>query len=139
MQRDMSYELDGMFANRGAGELTTVQQMRTRVTRAPGLAPMARMAGGDVRNLTPAIGRSLKIPNGTPLFHRQPKRIDAAQPHNLEKGFFHKAGDLADYEDEMQFDGLDTLVNLPIVGPVSVKTIALSAAVAGLGFWLLKK
>ncbi len=139
MQRDMSYELDGIFATRGAGELTTVQQTRTRVTRAPGLAPMARMAGGDVRNLTPSIGRSLKIPNGTPLFHRQPKHIDAARAKNLEHGFAHKANDLADYEDDMQFDGLDTLVNLPLVGAVSVKTLALAGVAAALGFYLLKK
>jgi hypothetical protein len=136
MQRDMSYDLDGMMATRNAGELVAVRQTRTRVQRSPGLTPVARMAGGDVRNLTPAMSRSLRIPNGKPLFRYAPKRLDAAGPRSIQKDFYNPATDLAG--DDMPFDGGMGAINLPIVGAVSVTTLALVGVAAFVGYKMFK-
>lgn len=135
MQRDMSYELDGMMSTRNAGELVAVRQVRTKVQRSPGLTPVARMSGGDVRNLTPALGRSLRIPNGKPLFAFKPKHLDAAGPRNIQKDFYNRSADLAG--DDMPFGGMGS-INLPLVGAVSVMTLAVTAAAVYFGIKLLK-
>lgn len=137
MQRDMSYDLDGMMSTRNAGELVAVRQTRTRVQRSPGLSPVARMAGGDVRNLTPAIGRSLRIPNGRPLFKHAPRPLDAAGPRSIQKDFYNRATDLAG--DDMPFDGGMGAINLPIVGAVSVTSVALAGVLAFVGYKMLFK
>ena len=135
MQRDMSYELDGMMSTRNAGELVAVRQVRTKVRRSPGLTPVARMSGGDVRNLTPALGRSLRIPNGKPLFAFKPKHLDAAGPRSIQKDFYNRSADLAG--DDMPFGGMGS-INLPLVGEVTVTKLALFAAAAFVGYKLLK-
>jgi len=121
MQRDMSYELDGIFGTRNAGELVTVQQTRTRIKRAPGLAPAARMAGGDVRNLTPAIGTPMRGPLPRTISPALARSLGIPLAKSLEKPIFNVPRDLAGLGD----------VNLPIVGTVSVGMLALAA---GLGF-----
>lgn len=135
MQRDMSYDLDGMFAGRNAGELVTVQQTRTRVQRSPGLAPMARMAGGDVRNLTPLMAHKLGYSRPRPILRHPSKRIDASGARNIQKSFYTPASDLGD--NEVVFGDLGA-VNLPIVGMVSVGALALAAGAAFVGYKLLK-
>lgn len=116
--RDMSYELDGIFNTRNAGELVTVQQTRTRVRRSPGLAPAARMEGGDVRNLTPAIGRSMSIGMGRKIGAGNPRNLSIGMGRNLGNPMFRRPRDLAD---DMG------AITLPIIGTVGVMSLLLAA------------
>ena len=126
MQRDMSYDLDGIFATRNAGELTSVKQVRTRVTRAPGLERAHRADGGDVVNLTPALGQRMHGTAPRPILRFPAKPIDASQGRSLTTPFYHRPGDLAD-------------INLPVVGAVSPLTLALAVGLGYVGFKMLKK
>lgn len=42
--RSMNYELDGIFASRGQGQLITSQPEQQRMIRTPGLVPMKKNA-----------------------------------------------------------------------------------------------
>jgi hypothetical protein len=132
MQRDMSYELDGIFSSRGAGELVTVKQTRTRVTRSPGLAPAARMAGGDVRNLTPAIGRPMHRPHPRNISPALARSLGLPMAKSLALPIFSRPGDLADG------DSLAGTVTLPVIGTVSVGMLAV-AALAGFAAFRLSR
>jgi hypothetical protein len=56
MQRDMSYELDDVFADRNAGELVLTEQRKTKVLRTPGL-----------RDLSLPLAQSLPSPTSQSL------------------------------------------------------------------------
>src|SRR5260221_14162250 len=95
MQRDMSYDLDGIFATRNAGELTSVKQVRTRVTRAPGLERAHRADGGDVTSLTPPIGRKMHATAPRPILRFPAKPLGAPAGRNLSTPIYHRPPDLA--------------------------------------------
>lgn len=144
MQRDMSYELDGMFAGRNAGELVTVQQTRTRVKRSPGLTPVARMPGGDVRNLTPFMARRLPSSHPHNIVRPGYRSMGIPMAKSLSKPIFAQPGDLAD--DDMPFGGVDGFmglppaINMPFVGPVNTYVVLGAGAVLALGvFKLLRR
>ena len=128
--RDMSHDLDGMFSDRNAGQLVSVKQTRTRVMRSPGLRPAARMAGGDIRNLTPAIGRPMFARANRNLTPAMARSINARGPKNMGLPMFKVPGDLA--------DDLGT-ITLPMIGTVSLMTVAIGVAAGYLGYKMFKK
>jgi hypothetical protein len=109
MQRDMSYDLDDVFAGRNAGELLTEEVTKTRVLRTPGLRVLP---APHAQNLDPRMDQSLSNPLG----------------RSLSNGIDTVPNDLAGL--------LDGDINLPIVGAVSKKQLAIGA-VAGLALWFL--
>jgi hypothetical protein len=129
MERDMSYELDGMFSGRNAGELVTVQQTRTKVVRSPGLHPVARMPGGDVKNITPALAQHLNASKPHSIFGKGFKSLGLPMAKSLSKPIFHQPSDLAEYDDDydMPFDGIGFLDTVP---PMA-KSVIIGAAVLG--------
>ena len=142
MQRDMSYELDGMFSGRNAGELVAVQQTRTRIKRSPGLAPVARMAGGDVRNLTPAIANRIPQSHARNIVRPGYRSMSIPLAMSLSQPIFKQPGDLAG---DMPFDGISGMlglpdtVNLPVVGPVNTMVAIAGGAVAAFALFKLIK
>lgn len=52
MDRDMSYDLDDSFALRDAGEVQPMPEVKTRVLRTPGLAPV--LAPNEITKLRDA-------------------------------------------------------------------------------------
>lgn len=48
MQRDMSYDLDGVFASRNQGQLVSTVAQQQHTVRTPGLVPIRRTANGFV-------------------------------------------------------------------------------------------
>jgi hypothetical protein len=129
MHRDMSFDLDGIFSTRNAGELTSVKQVRTRVTRAPGLERAHRADGGDVTVLTPAIGRKMHASAPRPILRFPAKPLDASAGRSLTTPFYHRPGDLAGLGD----------VTLPVIGTVSTISLALAAVLGYVGYKMLKK
>jgi hypothetical protein len=47
-QRDMTYDLDGVFASRNQGQLVSAQQSQQQIVRTPGLRPVKRTLMGYV-------------------------------------------------------------------------------------------
>jgi hypothetical protein len=45
-QRDMSYDLDGVFASRNQGQLVSAQASQQHIVRTPGLVPLQRTQNG---------------------------------------------------------------------------------------------
>jgi hypothetical protein len=45
-QRDMSYDLDGVFASRNQGQLVSAQASQQQIVRTPGLVPLHRTQQG---------------------------------------------------------------------------------------------
>jgi len=45
-QRDMSYDLDGVFASRNQGQLVSAQVSQQQTVRTPGLVPLRRTQNG---------------------------------------------------------------------------------------------
>lgn len=152
MKRDMSYELDGVFSNRGAGELVQVKPARTRIGRAPGL-----------QQQRPASqGRNISAPFATAMHEPHPRNITAHNTKSLAHGlgkplnaaFYNRANDLAGDEDLACDDGdmgmgmgdMDAGdpmpgmgdITLPFIGPVS-KTGMVIAGIAGLIAWKMFK
>lgn len=58
MQRDMSYDLDGVFATRNQGQLINQQKVQNKVLRMPGLVEMGRPKSGPPGFLS-GLGESL--------------------------------------------------------------------------------
>lgn len=143
MQRDMSYELDGMFANRNAGELVSVKQTRTRIQRSPGLAPAARMAGGDVRNLSPAMATRIPSSGVRNIVRPGYRSMSLPMARSLSMPIFKQPGDLAEYD--MPFDGISGMlglpdsITLPVVGPVNTMVAIAGGAVAAFAIFKLLK
>lgn len=135
MERDMSYELDGMFSGRNAGELVTVQQTRTKVVRSPGLHPVARMPGGDVKNITPALAERLRASQPRPIFGKGFSPLSIPMAKSLSKPIFHQPSDLAEYDDDydMPFDGVGSFLDTM---PPAAKTVLIGAAVLGAFYFL---
>ncbi len=143
MKRDMSYELDGMFAGRNAGELVSVRETRTRIKRSPGLAPVARMAGGDVRNLTPPLAHRMHASHPRNIVRPGYHSLGLPLAQSLSRPIFSQPGDLAgdDYDSsyDMPFDGMNGFmgmpdsINLPIVGPVNTMVALGAGTVLALG------
>jgi hypothetical protein len=146
MKRDMSYELDGVFSGRNAGELVQVRPARTRIGRTPGLKQQTV--------------RSISAPLSSPMHSQRPHNITAHNTKSLAHGlgkslnapFYRNAGDLAGEEDDlacddpmgeyaddadMPFSGMGD-ITLPFVGPVS-KTGLVIAGIAGLIAWKMFK
>lgn len=147
MERDMSYELDGMFSGRNAGELVAVRQTRTRIKRSPGLAPVARMAGGDVRNLTPAIANRIPRSHVRNIVRPGYRSMSIPLAKSLSMPIFKQPGDLADYDAayDMPFDGisgalgLPDTINVPVIGPVNTMVAIAGGAVAAFALFKLIK
>lgn len=109
--RDMSYELDGIFSTRNQGQLISSTPVATKVTRTPGLAPVKirpqyRPIKGSIEGMGRSIGEYVEAPS-------------------------YSGGSLVD----TALRGLGTQVNLPVVGAVSVGTLA----VVGLGIWFITR
>ena len=113
--RDMSYELDGIFNTRNAGELVTVRQTRTKIRRSPGLAPAARMSGGDVQNLTPALSHPMRSRRPRNISPGMARSLGLPMARSLSNPIYRVPNDLGD-------------ITLPLVGTVSVMTLLLAAA-----------
>lgn len=47
-QRDMTYDLDGVFASRNQGQLVSAEQTQQQIVRTPGLRPIQRTLMGYV-------------------------------------------------------------------------------------------
>jgi hypothetical protein len=141
MQRDMSYELDGVFSGRNAGELIQVKPARTRIGRAPGL----------MQQRPAATTHRISAPLSTPMHEPHPHNITAHNTKSLAHGLgkplnaslYHYPDDLAGEEDlacddaDMPFDGMGD-VTLPFVGAVSTTGLVL-AGIAGLIAWKMFK
>ncbi len=105
--RDMSYALDGVLSTRNQGQLISSTPVATKVTRTPGLAPV---------KIRPSYR---KIPGS---ISGMGQYVDAPS---------YSGGSLVDHA----LRGLGAEINLPVVGAVSVGTIA----VVGLGLWFLTR
>ncbi len=64
MNRDMSYELDDVFADRNAGELVLTEEVKTKVLRTPGLR---HLDPPEDHNIPTPTARSLSIPMASPM------------------------------------------------------------------------
>lgn len=110
MDRQMSYELDGAFAQRNAGELQSVPVVKTRLQRAgvTSLAiPMAQRIGTARHN--------------KPLFSRNVSRIAGPSTESMAVPISDAATDLADYDMGE--------INLPVIGTLNVTQILIGAVV----------
>lgn len=124
----MSYELDGAFASRNAGELVRTQQTRTVVRRTPGLTasganePLGRRVPGPktVRRM-PAMDRRI------PTRHTSPIAVERATRLVEARGVRAATGLAGSYS---PMDGLG--VTLPFIGVVSWAQLAIGAVV-GMG------
>lgn len=109
--RDMSYDLDGIFSTRNQGQLISSTPVATKITRTPGLAPMKiRPAYKPIKGAIEGMGRPLGDYVEAPSY---------------------SGGSLVD----KALRGLGAPINLPVIGAVSVGTIA----VVGLGLWFLTR
>ncbi len=132
MDRSMSYELDGAFASRNAGELVRTQQTRTVVRRTPGLTatnanePLGRRIPGPktVRRM-PAMDRRIPTRQVSPLAVERSTRLVNARHVRAATGL---AGDYS------PMDGLGLVV--PGLGLVSWSQLAVGAVV-GMGLMAL--
>lgn len=144
MKRDMSYELDGVFSGRGAGELVQVRPARTRIGRTPGLKQQTT--------------HSISAPLSHPMHQQRPhsitaalamRNLDASRGKSLNAPFYRNPSDLAGEEDDLACDdpmgeyadagepmpGMGD-ITLPIIGTVS-KTGLVIAGIAGVIAWKL--
>jgi len=103
--RDMSYELDGVFAGRNAGELVSVKPARTRIARAPGLKPVGRLPGGDVRNISPELAHKLSFSAPRNITAHRTKNLGIGMGRNIQPDLYHNGTDLADDDADMPFEG----------------------------------
>lgn len=55
-QRDMSYDLDGVFASRNQGQLVSAQVSQQQIVRTPGLVPLRRTQNGFLPMGSPVGG-----------------------------------------------------------------------------------
>lgn len=135
MQRDMSYELDGIFSSRNAGELVSVKQTRTTVKRSPGLAPVGKFSSKGYYSITPSSGSNLTPPMALHNLTRPLGRnIDGNAGKNLTPRFYKNPSDLAeDFDDQME--GL----TLPLIGEVTITKAAIAAGIGFLVYKLLNK
>lgn len=130
MDRDMSYELDGIFANRNAGELVKVTTTKTRMTRSPGLASLGqRVAGPTTRRLNPPMSHPISHESPSPM--QRATRATATIPHEAWK----PATGLADAYSPM--DGLGLTV--PGLGTISWAQLAVGATVGMVLGFLLRR
>jgi len=148
MKRDMSYELDGVFSGRNAGELVQVRPARTRIGRTPGLMqqksrhsarPISAPFYSPTHTDTP---HSITAHNTRSLAHSPDKTLNAK--------FYNRAPDLAGDEDLACDDPMGEYedagdpmpgmgdITLPFIGPVT-KTGLVIAGIAGLIAWRLLK
>ncbi len=129
MDRSMSYELDGAFSNRNAGELVNVQRTKTVMRRTPGLTasgadmPLGRRVGGPAtRRLDPQAFRRIPTMSTTALsLARSTQALRSARAVRAATG-------LADAYSPMDGMGLE----LPVIGLVSWTQLAIGAIV-GMG------
>ncbi len=112
MDRQMSYELDGAFSQRNAGELQTVHVAKTRIGRTGGLTALRQGDGFHTKRLTTA--RSAK-----PLFQANISRLPTPRSASLAIPVSENAGDLADYD--------MGAINLPVIGTLNVTQILIGA------------
>lgn len=109
--RDMSYDLDGVFSTRNQGQLISSTPVATKVTRTPGLAPVKiRPSYKPIKGAIEGMGRPLG------------EYVEAPS---------YSGGSLVD----TALRGLGAQVNLPVIGAVSVGTIA----AAGIALWFITR
>lgn len=109
--RDMSYDLDGVFSTRNQGQLISSTPVATKVTRTPGLAPVKirpqyRALKGAISGMGRPLGEYVEAPS-------------------------YSGGGIVD----AALKGLGAEINLPVVGAVSVGTLAL----VGVGIWFITR
>ena len=110
--RDMSYDLDGVFSTRNQGQLISSTPAATKVTRTPGLAPVRirpqyKAIKGSIEGMGRPVGEYVEAPS-------------------------YSGGSLVD----TALRGLGAQINLPVVGAVSVGTLV---AVGGVLWFLTRK
>lgn len=106
-ERDMSYDLDGVFSTRNQGQLISSTPVATQMTRVPGLAPVrVRPQYTPIKGALSGMGEYVDAPN-------------------------YSGGSLVD----TALKGLGREINLPLIGAVSVGTLA----VVGLGVYFLTR
>lgn len=123
--RDMSYELDGVFASRNAGELVSVHQTRTKVVRASGLQRLGSPLG------TPKTTRLAAKPY-TNLDRGMGTPMRGSANRNLNPPMSRPATGLSDGYLPMGGLGLD----LPLIGTVSWPQLGIGLAI-GMGLMAL--
>lgn len=122
MQRQMSYDLDGTFSTRNAGELQHVQVAKTKVTRVAGLSQhRGHTAGrGPVRKyLDPSIAAKLPSPVTAPLFESRVRRIATPKTKSLNLPIGTPARDLGAYDmgDDVRYQV--GALSIPGLGPIT--------------------
>jgi len=110
-ERDMSYELDGVFSTRNQGQLISSTPVATKMSRTPGLAPVRVRPSyvpikGAIAGMGRPVGEYVEAPN-------------------------YSGGSLVD----TALKGLGAEINLPLIGTVTVGTLA----VVGLGIFFLTR
>ncbi len=124
MDRHMSYELDGAFMGRNAGELQNVEVAKTRVTRAPGLQYVHNGHGGHRgrnlgRPLDPPMSDTLHARQPTALFPSRTRRIPGPQTDSLAIPISNAPRDLAEYDMGE--------ITLPLIGTLNVTNLLIGA------------
>jgi LPXTG-motif cell wall-anchored protein len=133
MHRDMSYDLDATFSQRGAGELQRTEVVRTKVHRTPGLRvtsqPEQHLLISQAKDIGPAhlykeIGQQglYKPTSNGPQYKSLAHSMGRPAPDMAGLG----AGFL---DDEVTLFGHQ----------VSVKYIAVGAGLGALAWWLLRR
>lgn len=124
MDRNMSYELDDVFASRNAGELVSVAPARQRIVRSSGLTQVSNLPLGTrlgtpkTRRLDPPMSRRIPSQHARRIAGPQDPRLTQGRPTVMASG-------LADAYSPM--DGLG--LTLPIIGTVSWGSLAVGAAI----------
>jgi hypothetical protein len=134
MERQMSYELDGAFAARNAGELQTVHVAKTRIARVGGLQQLPRGNGFRNSKLTQGanfLTHKLTGKSAQPLFKSGVSRIAGPVTDSLALPIGSKPTDLADYD--------MGAITLPVIGTLSITQIAIGAALGMLAMKLFSK
>lgn len=116
--RDMSYELDGVFSTRNAGELVSAERPKMKIVRNSGLKRLGTPLG------TPKTTRLLPTPY-TNLNHSLGTKMGTPRTTSLDPAMSHPATGLADAYSPMAGLGLD----VPFLGTISWQQIAVGAAV----------
>ena len=123
MDRNMSYELDDVFASRNAGELVSVAPVRQRIVRSSGLTQVSNLPLGT-RLGTPKT-RRLDSPMSRRIPSQHARRIAGPQDPRLTQGRpTVMASGLAGAYEPINGMGLE----LPFIGMVSWSSVAVGAA-----------
>ena len=133
MHRDMSYDLDATFSQRGAGELQRTEVVRTQVHRTPGLRVTSQPQQHLLIHQAKSIGPSslYQVVGQQGLYK---PTANGPRYKSLTHSMGMPASDMAGLGDGL----LDDQITL-FGHQVSVKHIAVGAGLGALAWWLLRR